>query len=344
MTDVEKALSIEDNFARYKHVKSILIKGNENVNPKVSICIPTYKRVNTLRETIDSCFEQVGFNDYVIIVSDNNPERNDETEKYIKSIDSDKLLYYKHEENITMFGNLNRIYELSKSEYTVCIHDDDLLFPHFLCICMDTLIKHPEIDMLYPQKETWYCGKEDKPIECLHSRIKIYKNSIIDCIFGNAYPPTGTIMRTKQFIKIGGFDFSSYPSNDYYFNAKAFRLLKTYTLCEKLYVYRFGVNTSLKIETILGFIHRDIPLLRYILNFNIIFRLIRQPIISHHYLYYKKYLMKQHPEFDISSLDSLLGEDIKCSNLSMCITQKLMSWYIRAKHLFYLKSATTFKK
>lgn len=263
MIDVNEALRVKDNFAKYIHVKSILIKGDPTKTARVSICIPTYKRVDTLRETIESCLNQVDFDDYLIIVSDNNPERNDETEQYMQTMNSSKILYYKHEENIGMYGNLNRLYQLSKSEYTVCIHDDDILLPHFLLLCFDVISKHEDIDILYPRKIDWREGKS-KPIEHLKKCAYLYRLSNIDFIDGNPYPPTGFICRTQSLMRTGGYEYDTFPSNDYYFNVKAANILNVYAINQTLYLYRWAVNASLRKEVIEGFIKLDPPLIRWI--------------------------------------------------------------------------------
>ena len=98
-----------NNFIKIEHVESILIKGKNILpNPKVSILIPTYKREILLKEAIDSALNQFSFDDYQVIIIDNNPERNCLTEKLINEINNEKILYYKNSVNIGMFGNWNR--------------------------------------------------------------------------------------------------------------------------------------------------------------------------------------------------------------------------------------------
>lgn len=303
MIDVHKALAPVNNFAKYKDVKSILIKGLDNPNTKVSICIPTYKRVDTLKDTIASCLNQVGFDDYVIIVSDNNPERDDETEQYINSIDNPRILYYKHEQNIGMYGNLNRLYELSRSEYTVCVHDDDILLPDFIRICYEYLSKNNEIDIIYPGKINWD-GTGDNPKEKLPPRINTYKMGLLDFINDNPCPPTGMMCRTQSMIKIGGYGYDGYPSNDFYFNVKAVSHLVVYRLDFGLYVYRWAINTSLKKETLLNFMTVDPPLVRYNCSQNCLTRLSYRLYILDYSYYWVNRFRQFYPCDTISNVDN----------------------------------------
>ncbi len=72
---------IKNHFKETEHISSIPIFENKLQEiPKFTIAIPTYKRSVYLREALDSAINQIDSVPYEIIVVDNNPERNDETE------------------------------------------------------------------------------------------------------------------------------------------------------------------------------------------------------------------------------------------------------------------------
>lgn len=305
MVDVEKALSIVDNFYIYRDIPSILIKGNINRKPKVSICVPTYNRVETLKQTIESCLHQENFDDYVIIICDNNPLRNDETEKYISQLNSDKIIYYKNSQNLGMYGNLNRLYELSLSEFTVCIHDDDMLYPHFLDLCYNIISKDKSIDILYPKKRPWLESEVSYPTENLNINTEVYKMDLIDFSDGNPCPPTGMISRTNSILSIGGYEYNTWPSNDYYFNVKAIHQnLNIYFYSQELYIYRWACNASLKNTTILGFMSVDPPLKRWLVKemgyTNFIFKL----YMNSYSLFWVTFFRKYYPNDPIENVDT----------------------------------------
>lgn len=338
MIDVIEALKVKDNFNKYKAVRSILIKDTSLIeSPFFCICIPTYNRADTLKETIESCLHQTGFDNYIIIVSDNNPERNDETEIYIQNLNCKNLKYYKHESNIGMFGNINRLFELSNAKYTICLHDDDLLFPHFLSIVYDTIDKYPYIDILYPNSVQWDSTKDARPIEKLEKFNYIYRNSIIDCAITCPHPPTGVVIKTESIIRIGGFDLESYPSNDYYFQVKVFPLLNVYTMHQPLYIYRWGVNATLRLETIMSFIKVDLPLKKFIINKCKVLYPFRKQIKIIYSNYKIKTLQRDYPDFDVNTLDMLFLNpsrfDLWMSNRFKFIFTKLLS----LSHVFSVK-------
>lgn len=125
-----------DNFAKFKDVKSKLIlkKGNNNPNFIFSILIPTYKRVDLLKNALFSAINQTYNEPYEIIVVDNdNVSDGKEIIQLINQIFPSNLSkkislkYYINEKNIKMAGNWNRAAELSNGKFIIMCHDDDEL-------------------------------------------------------------------------------------------------------------------------------------------------------------------------------------------------------------------------
>lgn len=258
MVNVNKAIKIQDNFSRYRNIKSILLKdSNLDYVPQVSICIPTYNRVETLKDTIESALRQDGIVKYDVIICDNNPEHNDPTERYMKTIVDPRVKYYKHESNIGMYGNLNRLYELSDSEFTICIHDDDILLPNFLEESYSIISKSKHIDILYCGRLIWFRGKNSRPSINFNKVYRCYKMNFIDFFYANPCPPTGMIVRTSSMKKIGGYEFDTFPSNDYFFNIKALSNINVYYYTRPLWIYTWGINESIKEQTLINFFVLD---------------------------------------------------------------------------------------
>lgn len=258
---IDEALSIRDNFAKYKSVSSVLIQGKSlGTQPKYSIVIPTYRRVSTLKDTLESAVNQDFNGGYDIIVCDNDPERNDETEKFILSFEDDRLLYYKNTMNIGMTGNWNRCIELCDGEYVVMIHDDDILLPNFLSQSDKVIREVKSVKILYPERVNWYQSESPTyPIPRVRKEARLYKMHLLDFFFqGTA--PTGILMNKEEVIRLGGFYEGAYPAADLYFNIKAINNSAIYKYTMPLSVYRWGINESFKRETLLNFISVYNPL------------------------------------------------------------------------------------
>lgn len=93
------------------------------MKPKVSICIPTYRQVDFLRQTLFSIKEQK-FTDYEIIVSDDSPD------DAVKSLLSEfnfgkKLHYFFNETPLGSPANWNAATRRGNGEYIKILHHDD---------------------------------------------------------------------------------------------------------------------------------------------------------------------------------------------------------------------------
>lgn len=261
VSKVENSLMVKNCFEKYYSVKSILIKGKKyNEALKYSIVIPTYKRVSTLKSTLESALNQDYTGEYNIIVCDNNPERNDETELFMQTISDNRITYYKNAENIGMAGNWNRCVELCDGKYFIMIHDDDLIYTTFISQCDKILNKYNDIKFLYLGKKNWYQTKDSNPPQPDNiTTAKLFKMDLFDFLF-NGIAPSGIIFSKEETIRLGGFDESTHPIPDLYFNIKIINNSKLYFYTMPLTIYRWSINESYKYKTLLGFLSLYNPL------------------------------------------------------------------------------------
>jgi GT2 family glycosyltransferase len=252
---------ITDNFSKTAHIESILIfEAKLDFTPKITIAIPTYKRAKLLKEAVDSAINQVNYTDYDIIVVDNNPERNDETEKLMLTyVHFPNVSYYKNAENIQMAGNWNRLFTLARGKYVVMLHDDDLLFPNFLKE-ISAIIAKKSVDLLKPLAY-WSDNMRDKnnfdTINNKHT-YKLKRIYDISNYYGNALgAPTGCLIKKECVLKLGGFNQEFYPSFDFCFEVLFAKHYKCYRLLRTLFMYRILDNTSSNTEILNEFIKND---------------------------------------------------------------------------------------
>lgn len=90
---------------------------------KLSFLIPTYNRLETVKEQIDFLYSLpvISDVDLEIVVGDNSD--NNETEKYIQSNCFNNLIYYKNEENIGYGRNVIKCFENSTGDYIWLLGD-----------------------------------------------------------------------------------------------------------------------------------------------------------------------------------------------------------------------------
>jgi glycosyltransferase involved in cell wall biosynthesis len=92
------------------------------MNPKVSICVPTYNRKDYLRETLDSIFAQT-YKDYEVVVVDDGST--DGTAEMLKA--GDYPLRYYWQKNSGDAAARNEMIKLALGEFITFIDSDDLL-------------------------------------------------------------------------------------------------------------------------------------------------------------------------------------------------------------------------
>lgn len=247
--------STKNQFLKFKHIKSNLIYGKENITrtPLISIAIPTYNRPLLLKEAIESALNQKDFSNYEVIVVDNNPDSAAE-EEVIKSFNNSKLFYYKNEANLGMTGNWNRCIELAKGKWITILHDDDLLYPNFLREMSETIRNNDDIDLL-----TCFVEIGDQPQRVkaeIKERIGIKKITLDRLLRSNISPFPGVLFKKDVALKLGGFDETFYPCADYAFWFKYCLRNQGFILYKTLSFYRISVNESQNMNTIIGIIEK----------------------------------------------------------------------------------------
>ncbi len=247
---------IVDNFAKTKNIKSICIIDTKlDFVPKITIAIPTFKRADLLKEAIDSALNQTDFSDYDIIVVDNDPERNCETEKLMNTYNNPRLGYYKNAENLQMSGNWNRAFQLARGEYLVLLHDDDLILNSFLCDCSKILDKKKNIGILKPM--AYSIDSENINLEKLNNNAAVSSETmqrLYDFSNFSSFKlgaPTGIIFKKKDVIDLGGFNQDFFPVMDFCFAVVFSQNKEVYIYHKYLSVYRVADNESLKLSCLI---------------------------------------------------------------------------------------------
>jgi glycosyltransferase involved in cell wall biosynthesis len=247
----------KNNFVKYKDIKSKLLIGDKNINlnPKVTIAIPTYKRAHLIEKALESSINQVKFNDYEIIIVDNEDSKyENETEELIKSYKNSNISYYKNEKNLGMFGNWNRCIELARGEYITILNDDDWLEENFLYEVSREFKDEKAIYTLYIKQDFRKNNFQKKNVfrniyDMLKRIKKTRKLNIIDFFYGNRSAGSlGIVFKRKNLIQLGGYNENYFPSADYFFHVYYCKQYGAKLLKKELANYRIQENESMKLE------------------------------------------------------------------------------------------------
>ena len=119
------------------------------MNPKLSICIPTFNRLHCLKSCLESIL--VSKNNYNInfevCVSDNNPEGN--ARSLIDKYNQDFIINYQcNNSNIGLGKNIVESVSMATGEFVWILGNDDMLLPHTFKE-LDSLLNKPQIDYFY---------------------------------------------------------------------------------------------------------------------------------------------------------------------------------------------------
>jgi glycosyltransferase involved in cell wall biosynthesis len=91
---------------------------------KISFCIPTYNRINSLKLAIKSILNN-NFKDFEICISDNNS--NDGTVEFLNQISSSLIRINYQSKNVGIDNNMLSVMKMAQGEYIFLLGDDDYL-------------------------------------------------------------------------------------------------------------------------------------------------------------------------------------------------------------------------
>lgn len=210
-------------FEKFKDVKSLLQYGGPLTHHVLSIVIPTYNKVNSLKRAIESALQQNNQTlDYNIIVVDNYEGDNSDVISMLHSINNPRnieIVYYHNEKNIGMHPNWNRAIEIADSDYVLMLHTDDYLLPQ----CNDCVIQAIDnnitallIGRIYQKNDNEEAKRkvlkeQDRQLLAEDPKLKFYKENYKDVLIGSVpVAPTGFLVKKEIFISTGGFNIKAH--------------------------------------------------------------------------------------------------------------------------------------
>lgn len=201
-----------------------------NLDTKVSVIIPTYRRPVMLRRAIESVLSQTYKNIEVIIVDDNNPgtKARSQTEEIMDHYKNNKeVRYIKHEKNKN--GAAARNTGIKKSSGgVICFLDDD---DYFLPEKIEKQLKYLQSQQQY---HGIYCGRIQKGQYIKPEKSGDMTKEILSLTFT---PTTCSLMFYKNVIEdIDGFNESFKRHQDFEFLLRFFQKYKLGFIEEALVV------------------------------------------------------------------------------------------------------------
>lgn len=116
----------------------------DQVEPLVSVCIPTYNRVKKLERAVQALVES-RYKNLEIIISDN--ASTDETQRVCSALSASdsRVKYFRHVENQGPTKNFEFAKNQASGKYFLWLGDDDYPDPDYIRTCVDELERDPSL-------------------------------------------------------------------------------------------------------------------------------------------------------------------------------------------------------
>lgn len=329
-------------YQQITHIPSTPIRIERSDAAKITIAIPTYKRAFLLREAIDSCLQQKTNIPFNILIVDNDPQRNCETEELIASYVSKNISYYKNTENLGPTGNWNKLFELAQTDFVVMLHDDDKLEDDYIQK-INKVLKHyqEKIDAIYVETRFFSSTSTLKPRKQV-TTLQILSLCPNDFQFYNVGCIAGACFNRKSVIKLNGFNEYFDPCFDYELHLRLSQIGKVVKILKyPLSLYRVLENYSMKWSTITSLNIKDREIQDAIIQnrsslYKKLFRIYQKNRELLHFIGTKEVFKVNTPE---------INQKITELKSKITFVDKLifLGWRIFVKLRFILKRKTTIK-
>ena len=215
-------LDVRDALADCSHVGVRQTHDGASAAPRLTIGIPTFRRLPLLVEAVRSAAAQRGVGSFEILITDNDPGSSGWAGLVEAAPDlrNAPIRYVINAENIGMFGNWNRCIELARGEWLTILNDDDLLDPDFAATML-ALLTRASVDGLACRKRT-LDERAGAPPAGAARRMRAQVRDAVDMaafrgrdwrpitprhlFWGNPLGnPVGFVARTAAYRALGGF-------------------------------------------------------------------------------------------------------------------------------------------
>ncbi|WP_407541323.1 glycosyltransferase family 2 protein [Deinococcus radiomollis] len=134
-------------------------------NPLISVCIPSYKRVEFLSSLLDSILSQ-DFDSYEIIICEDNSPQRDEIAKTIHEqyARNEHIKLYLNEKNLGYDANFRELLARSTGDYCFFMGNDDVMAPGALKKVAQVVRTQSNIGLIL-RSYSWFVEDPFKPVQ-----------------------------------------------------------------------------------------------------------------------------------------------------------------------------------
>lgn len=249
--------------------------------PKVTIAIPTFNRVDFLRQALDSALAQT-YPNIEVVVSDN--ASTDGTEQLLSGYSDNRLKSIRQASNIGMMGNWDACLASASGEYFLLLSDDDVLERSAIAELISGFCTKKSINtdasagyLIDDQIGMVWCGSRiiNEHNEVLRYSYKAPEEedtfSMINGFFSGEREtfPCSILLRTEDIRQSGGYAASQLTliADAYVWMACCVRRSKIRFVASCLTNYRVHTNSGTSNATIDEWLRNNSELARFFINF-----------------------------------------------------------------------------
>jgi glycosyltransferase involved in cell wall biosynthesis len=212
---------------------------------KISVVIPTYKRIERLKKAIQSVLNQ-SVQDFEIIVSNDSIEDSSALESLIKQFGDDRIKLINNFRQKGGCGARNSGILTAQGEYIAFLDDDDFFYPDALAMHMEAFNNNDAVMVVGECKLIDEIFGDDKVV-ARNSQILKFD------VLVNGYCPASTsmvVVKKEALIQVGLFDetLPSYQDYDMWLKISGVGLIQEHAGLVTGFVQHEGDRTSINIE------------------------------------------------------------------------------------------------
>ena len=120
--------------------------------PLVSICIPVFNEEKYIERTITNVLSQT-YDNFEVVISDN--ASTDQTENICRQLakENSRVKYFRSPHKCSQNENFNRVFKLSKGQFTLWLGGHDWLDTHYIEQCIAKFDENPEFVLVTTYKK-----------------------------------------------------------------------------------------------------------------------------------------------------------------------------------------------
>ena len=194
------------------------------LQPKISICIPTFNRKEYLLQALESALTQRYENFEVVVVDDGSA---DGTQEMMRNLEDEHVRYFRNEKNRGRPFTRNRCIEEARGEYILWLDDDDTLVADILDQYLLLLNCYKEADVIYGNLRNLDTGELFFTPKDFYQNSRTLMNNLLTV--GCPLPNPATMVKKELYEKFGKYDEEFMRAQDYEFWTR----IALHTTCKK---------------------------------------------------------------------------------------------------------------